>query len=77
MEYYNYCQNCVKHLSNPKKQCLNCSNEILFYGLNIVSTEDTLNEIIENKKSISRFGDGEIFLILGKNGQKIIRNYKK
>ena len=65
MEYYNYCQNCVKHLSNPKKQCLNCSNEILFYGLNIVSTEDTLNEIIENKKSISRFGDGEIFLILG------------
>ena len=65
MEYYNYCQNCVKHLSNPKKQCLNCNNEILFYGLNIVSTEDTLNEIIENKKSISRFGDGEIFLILG------------
>ena len=65
MEYYNYCQNCVKNSSNPKKQCSNCTNEILFYGLNIVSTEDTLNEIIENKKSISRFGDGEMFLILG------------
>jgi glycosyltransferase family protein len=65
MEYYNYCQNCVKNSSNPKKQCSNCTDEILFYGLNIVSTEDTLNEIIENKKSISRFGDGEMFLILG------------
>ena len=64
-EYYDYCQKCVRHLKHPKKQCLNCTNEIIFYGLNIVSTEDTLNEIIENKRSISRFGDGELFLMRG------------
>ena len=65
MEYYNYCQNCVKHLTNAEKECLNCTKEIVFYGLNILSTEETLDEIIKNKRSISRFGDGELFIIFG------------
>ena len=43
MEYYNYCQNCVKHLTNAEKECLNCTKEIVFYGLNILSTEETLD----------------------------------
>jgi glycosyltransferase family protein len=34
-------------------------------GLQIVSPEETLEEIINNKKSISRFGDGEFRLIFG------------
>jgi hypothetical protein len=46
---------------------LNCSNENIFKGLKIKSTEETLNEIIYNNKSISRFGDGEFLLTIGKN----------
>ena len=33
--------------------------------MNIISSEDTLDEIIKNNRSISRFGDGEINLIDG------------
>ena len=46
-------------------KCLECPNEILFKNLYIVSTENTLNEIVKNHKSISRFGDGEIGMIYG------------
>jgi len=44
---------------------MECPNEIIFNGLNIVSSEDTLDEIIKNNRSISRFGDGEFELIFG------------
>ena len=40
------------------------SNQI-FKGFQIVSPESTLDEIIINNKSISRFGDGEFSLIFG------------
>jgi hypothetical protein len=46
---------------------LNCSNEIIFKNIKIRPTEETLNEIIYNNKSISRFGDGEFLLAIGKN----------
>ena len=50
---------------------------IIFNGLNILSSEDTLDEIIKNNRSILRFGDGEIRLIFGKkigfqNANKIL-----
>jgi glycosyltransferase family protein len=40
---------------------------IIFKGLEIESDEKTLDEIIKNNKSISRFGDGEYSLIFGEN----------
>lgn len=63
--FYKYCLNCTKNLSNLDSKCLKCSNEILFNDLNIVSTENTIKEILKNKKSISRFSDGEFFIIYG------------
>jgi glycosyltransferase family protein len=48
-------------------ECLSCPKEIIFFGLNISSAEDTLDEIIKNNRSISRYGDGEFDLIFGKD----------
>ena len=59
-----YCKKCVK---NYNEKCRFCSREIIFYGLNIASREETLDEIINNKKSLARFGDGEFNLIFGWN----------
>lgn len=49
---------CIKNLEL-------CKANQIFKGLKIISPESTLNEIIKNKKSISRFGDGEFSLIHG------------
>ena len=49
---------CIKNLEL-------CKTNQIFKGLQIVSPESTLDEIIKNKKSISRFGDGEFGLING------------
>jgi glycosyltransferase family protein len=46
---------------------MTCPREIIFKGLNILSEEETLDEIIKKNKSISRFGDGEYDLIYGKD----------
>ena len=59
---YNYCLKCEKKANS---KCLKCTNDILFHGLNIISTEKTLNEIIQHNKSISRFSDGEFSIIIG------------
>lgn len=48
------------------KKCKKCTKQIL-KGLQIVSPEETLSELINNNKSISRFGDGEFNLIFGNN----------
>jgi glycosyltransferase family protein len=51
--------------------------------LNILSPEDTLNEIINSNRSISRFGDGEFNLMLGQKigfqevNLKLIKKLKK
>ena len=58
----NICKNCTKKNDHF---CKICSNEILFDGLYIASREKTLNEIIFNNKSITRFGDGEFEIIFG------------
>ena len=49
------------------KGCQNCTSKEILEGLKILSPDDTLNEIIYNNKSISRFGDGEFSLIFGYN----------
>ena len=68
-----YCQKCRKFL---KKNCMYCPREIIFHGLNIASREETLNEIINNNKSIARFGDGEFKIIFGL-GIGFHKSYKK
>ena len=75
---YDFCMKCIE---NDKKslKCLKCPIEIIFKGLKVFSNEETVDEIIKNKKSISRFGDGEFQLIFGKNigfqkNNKIIRD---
>ena len=65
LEKFKYCYKCIEERKDKDSKCLECPNKILFKNLYIVSTENTLNEIIKNKKSISRFGDGEIGIING------------
>lgn len=61
-----YCLKCIKDFNYDSK-CRQCPIDIIFKGFKIISAEDTLNEIIYHKKSISRFGDGEFHLIFGKS----------
>ena len=61
---YKYCFECNKKNELDSK-CFKCPNEILFKDINIISTDNTLNEIIRYNKSICRYGDGEFYLIFG------------
>lgn len=63
---YNYCLTCSNQSLNDPR-CKECPVGYIFRGLNIISKEKTLNELIYNKKSIARFGDGEFRLIFGEN----------
>ena len=53
-------------MKNIYSKCFNCSIDDLFQSIKIMSVEETLNEILNKKKSIARFGDGEFNLIFGK-----------
>ena len=64
---YIYCLECINRKFNVDSKCLDCSNEILFKDLFIISKENTLNEIIKYNRSISRYGDGEFCIILGES----------
>ena len=48
---------------NRNKSCSNCSINIIYKPIKVKSIDETLNEIIKNNKSISRFGDGEFSII--------------
>ena len=62
---------------------MDCPKKIIFNGLNILPPEDTLDEIINKNRSISRFGDGEFDLIFGegigfqKVNDSLIKKLKK
>ncbi len=56
---------CIKCKLNYNKKCIYCPREFIFDGLNIASRDETLDEIIFNNKSLSRFGDGEFKIIFG------------
>jgi glycosyltransferase family protein len=56
---------CIHYYHKLNFKCLSSPREIIFNGLNIFSPEETLDEIIRNNRSISRFGDGEFNLMLG------------
>ena len=70
-----FCFNCSKNLDNILQECWKCDNEVLFKGLYVASREDTVSEIINKKKSISRFSDGEFSIIYGNN--IYFQNYDK
>lgn len=59
-----FCLKCYKNYRTEEK-CKYCQNIIVFKGLKIASDEETLDEIILNNKSITRFGDGEFKIIFG------------
>jgi hypothetical protein len=74
---FKYCKKCKKKNENP--DCKKCNTKQFLKRLTIFSPEETLEEIIKNNKSISRFGDGELGFIFG-NGiffQKFNKNLSK
>lgn len=62
---YKYCLKCIYGYKNP--ECYKCSIDTIFKNYYIVNEEKTLKELVNYKKSISRFGDGEFKLMFGKN----------
>jgi len=78
---YIYCKECLKKRKNKNrlKYCNKCPALEILNSLNILSPGETLDEIINNKKSISRYGDGEFDIIFDKNigFQKIHKDIKK
>jgi len=60
-----YCQKCFNKNRIKDPLCKKCPAKELLQDLKILSPWDTLNEIIYNNKSLSRFGDGEFRLIYG------------
>ena len=67
IEEYKYCFECIKNIDNLDIKCYECPNEIIFKDKYIVSTDNTLYELIKYNKSISRFSDGEFSIIYGSN----------
>ena len=59
-----FCQKCIKVYI---KKCIECSSAIIFRGLKIYDNEKTLNVLLNNIKSMSRFGDGEFLIMQGQN----------
>ena len=76
-KYFKYCKKCIKNNKNP--DCKKCNTKQFINGLKILSPEETLEEIIKNNKSISRFGDGELGFIFGNElfFQKFNKNLSK
>lgn len=62
---YFVCQNCLKE-NNIEQKCLQCDPDIIFKSIKYKSNNETLNELLNCNKSITRFGDGEFKLIFGK-----------
>ena len=64
---YKYEYTCLNCINEEKRQlCSICKNNIIFKGIRIYNDDDTLNEIINKNKSISRYGDGEFKFIFGR-----------
>ena len=63
---YFFCQKCITRKKIEQK-CMICDADILFKSIKFIPTDETLNELLNNKKSICRFGDGEFKIIFGKN----------
>jgi len=60
-----HCIKCVKKEKKFKIHCKKCPATRILNNLNILTPEETVNEIIYKNKSIARFGDVEFDLIFG------------
>ena len=68
IQTYKYEYVCLKCINKKKDvNCVKCTNNVIFKGIKIYNDDETLNEIINKNKSISRYGDGEFKFIFGKN----------
>jgi len=63
--YRKYCLNCSDNKKNGNEGCEKCPYIELLNKIKILSSDETLDEIIYHNKSIVRYGDGE-FNILNK-----------
>ena len=61
-----FCDKCI-YDKKIRKSCFKCSVDLIFKPIKIKTVEETIKEIIKNKKSISRYGDGEFNIIFNKN----------
>jgi glycosyltransferase family protein len=84
LEDYRYCLKCIKNQVGLKySKCIQCPNEYIFKNFHIIKEEGTLDEIINHNKSISRFGDGEVDFIFGRNigyqryNKKLVKRLKE
>ncbi|ORX42258.1 DUF1792-domain-containing protein [Piromyces finnis] len=64
---YKYCLKCSDTKKSINTKCNDCPVEKLLNKIKILSSDETLNEIINKNKSIGRFGDGEFNIINGRN----------
>ena len=64
--HYLFCQKCINNKIR-NKSCLKCSINIIYKSIKVKTVDETLNEIITKKKSISRFGNGEFNIIFNKD----------
>ena len=62
---YFFCQKCI-YAKKIEKKCSECNADILFKSLKCKSVDETLNELLNNNRSITRFGDGEFKIIFGR-----------
>ena len=62
---YFFCKKCINE-KNISRECYNCQADILFKSIKFMSKDETIRELLENRKSIARFGDGEFKIIFGK-----------
>jgi glycosyltransferase family protein len=56
---FRHCKKCIKDKNLYKHDCDKCPASEILDNLKILTDDQTLDEIINNNKSISRFGDGE------------------
>ena len=63
---YFFCEKCANE-KTISSECYKCEPDLFFKSIKLISRGKTVNELIENKKSIARFGDGEFKIIFGKN----------
>ena len=52
---------------NSQPNCEDCPSSLILKGYKIKSPDETLDELINENKSIVRFGDGEFDIIFGNN----------
>jgi len=72
-----YCLNCSDNRKKGNEGCEKCPYRELLNKIRILSSDETLDEIIYHNKSIARFGDGEFNVLIKRKGCVFQRIEKK